>query len=429
MPVIVVVGAQWGDEGKGKIVDLIAERANMVVRYAGGANAGHTLKVGGRKIVTRLLPSGVLHPGVACVLGAGMVVDPAVLVAEIDEIEARGLHVRGRLTVSGRAHVTLPFQTQIDRAANVGPRAIGTTGRGIGPTYSDKAARLGVRLRDVVDPDRARAALTPVVEAWQHRARTAGTTEPTLDEALSWLAPLASRIAPLLGDASDVVHRAVNAGERVVFEGAQGTLLDLDHGTYPFVTSSSTVAGGACTGVGIGPTLIDGVVGITKAYCTRVGNGPFPTELEGPAGDSLREAGEEYGAVTGRPRRCGWLDLPALRYAARVNGITSLAVTKLDILSGYAELPVCVAYRVGGRETVDLPIDELEIAEPVYRPSAGWKEPLAGARTMADLPAAARAYVEMIGDEVGVPVSTVSVGAEREETIALRDPFEVSARR
>jgi adenylosuccinate synthase len=355
-----------------------------------------------------------------------MVVDPQVLLDEIDDVQARGLDLTGRLTVSGRAHVTLPFQSQIDRAANAGPRAIGTTGRGIGPTYSDKAARLGVRLRDIVDPARARAALGPMVDAWQVRARAAGTTEPTLDEALAWIAPLAPRLAPLIGDASAVVHRAVTAKQRVVFEGAQGTLLDLDHGTYPFVTSSSTVAGGACTGAGIGPTAIDAVIGITKAYCTRVGNGPFPTELLGSEGDRLREAGEEYGATTGRPRRCGWLDLPALRYAARVNGLTALAITKLDILSGYPRIPVCVAYRVDGQETSDIPVDDLDRAQPVYREVPGWSEALSGARTLDDLPAAARAYVEMIEREAGVQVFCVSVGAEREATIVLRDPYDVA---
>ena len=426
MPAVVVVGAQWGDEGKGKIVDLIAERADMVVRYAGGANAGHTLKVNGVKIVTHLLPSGVLHPKTACVLGAGMVIDPAVLLHEIDDFDARGLDVTRRLTVSSRAHVTLPFQSAVDRAANAGPRGIGTTGRGIGPTYSDKAARIGVRLRDLTDIDRARTALASLVETCQQRARAAGTAEPSMDEAIEWLRPIAPRLAPLLGDASIVAHKAVVSGQRVVFEGAQGTLLDLDHGTYPFVTSSSTVAGGACTGTGIGPTLIDGVIGITKAYCTRVGHGPFPTELVGAAGDSLREAGEEYGATTGRPRRCGWLDLPALRYAARVNGLTALAVTKLDILSGYEKIPVCVAYRVNGRETLDLPVDDLDTAEPVYRQLQGWKEPLQGARKMADLPAAARAYVEMIEKEVGVPVIFTSVGPERDQTILISDPFAIA---
>lgn len=423
MTAIVVVGAQWGDEGKGKIVDLVAERADMVVRYGGGANAGHTLKVNGQKVVTHLLPSGVLHPSARCVLGAGMVIDPKVLLDEILEIEGRGLSVRNRLTISSRAHATLPFQAAIDRAANAGPRAIGTTGRGIGPTYSDKSARVGVRLGDLVSAARARPAIEALVEAYRARARAVGATEPTVDEALAFIEPLVREIQPLLGDASLAVDRALRNNERVVFEGAQGTLLDLDHGTYPFVTSSNTVAGGACTGTGIGPTRIDAVFGITKAYCTRVGHGPFPTELHGPAGDSLREAGEEYGATTGRPRRCGWLDLPALRYAARVNGLTALAVTKLDILSGYDEIPVCTKYRIDDVHTSELPVDDLERAEPVFERFPGWKENISSARTLDDLPAAARAYIAMIEERVDVHIAMVSVGAERAETIVLGDPF------
>ncbi len=423
MPAVVVVGAQWGDEGKGKIVDLIAERADMVVRYGGGANAGHTLRVAGQKVITRLLPSGVFHPNATCVLGAGMVIDPKVLVEEIDGLLARGMEVAHRLVISGRAHVTLPFQGEIDRAANAGPRSIGTTGRGIGPTYSDKAARLGVRMRDIATPERARAALAPLVDAWLMRAKTGGPRGPSLEDALGWREPLAARLAPLLGDASKVTHDAVIAGKRVVFEGAQGTLLDLDHGTYPFVTSSNTVAGGACTGVGIGPTLISGVVGITKAYCTRVGNGPFPTELSGAASDALREAGEEYGAVTGRPRRVGWLDLPALRYAARVNGLTALVVTKLDILAGYEHIPVCMSYRVGDADTRDLPVDDLDRATPVYKDFPGWSGDIGGARALDALPQTAQDYLAMIEREGGVPIAIVSIGPDREQTIVRRDPL------
>jgi adenylosuccinate synthase len=423
MTAIVVIGAQWGDEGKGKIVDLVAERADLVVRYGGGANAGHTLKVNGQKVVTHLLPSGVLHPAARCVLGAGMVIDPKVLIDEIADIERRGLSVRDRLLVSARAHATLPFQAAIDRAANAGPRAIGTTGRGIGPTYSDKSARVGVRLGDLVSESRARSAIEALVDAYKHRARAVSAPEPSVDEAMAFIEPLLPAIKPLLGDASLAVDRALRENKRVVFEGAQGTLLDLDHGTYPFVTSSNTVAGGACTGTGIGPTRIDAVFGITKAYCTRVGHGPFPTELVGSAGDALREAGEEYGATTGRPRRCGWLDLPALRYAARVNGLTTLAVTKLDILSSYDQISVCTKYRVDGVETTELPVDDLDRAEPVYEQFAGWKAPLTGARTLDALPPAARAYIAMIEERVEVKITMVSVGAERTETVVLADAF------
>ena len=425
MPALVVVGAQWGDEGKGKVVDLISERADMVVRYAGGANAGHTLKVGGQKLVTHLLPSGVMHPKVRCVLGAGMVIVPEVLVDEIKTCEAIGLDVRPRLTVSGRAHVTFPFQSAIDRASNTGPRAIGTTGRGIGPTYSDKAARIGVTLRDFVEHEttRARESIAALVEVWTHRARAAGVEPPTLDGTLAYIAPLAREIAPLLGDASIAAWEAVRANKRVVFEGAQGTLLDLDHGTYPFVTSSNTVAGGACTGTGIGPTMIEAVVGITKAYCTRVGHGAFPTELHGAEGDRLREAGEEYGATTGRPRRCGWLDLPALRYAARVNGLTSLAVTKIDVLAGMPRVPVCVAYKVDGALVHDLPVDVLDRAEPVFEQWEGWSSAVADARDEGALPKSVRQYLAQIEERVEVPVAIASVGAERDATIIRREVF------
>ncbi len=396
MPTIVVIGAQWGDEGKGKIVDRVSEQADVVVRHSGGANAGHTLRIGGRTLVTHLVPSGVMHPRARCILGPGTVIDPALLLAEMDALTKLGLTVDSRLTVSDRAHVTLPFYTQIDRAANTGPRSIGTTGRGIGPTYSEKAARLGLRMRDIADMSRAADALAPIVEAWRYRARAAGTPEPSLDETLAWLRPLAPRLAPLLGDAPAEIHRAIRAGRTVVFEGAQGTLLDLDHGTYPFVTSSNTVAGSACTGAGIGPTEIDAVLGITKAYTTRVGNGPFATEIAGKEGDRLREAGNEYGSTTGRARRCGWLDLPALRYAARINGLTGIAVTKLDVLTGLPHLLVCEAYRVNGVETTELPIDDLDTATPVYRKVEAWTTPLGAARRIADLPTAARGYVEMI---------------------------------
>jgi adenylosuccinate synthase len=423
MTAVVVVGAQWGDEGKGKIVDIIAERADLVVRYGGGANAGHTLKVNGQKIVTHLLPSGVLHPKALCLLGAGMVLDPKVLLDEIAEVEQRGMSVRERLTISPHAHVTLPFQAAIDRAANAGPRSIGTTGRGIGPTYSDKSARVGVRLAELVRADRAQAAVEALVETWKLRARAAGAAEPSVQEALDYVMPLVEQLKSLLGDTSLIVDRALKADKRVVFEGAQGTLLDLDHGTYPFVTSSNTVAGGACTGTGIGPARINAVLGITKAYCTRVGHGPFPSELLGAAGDSLREAGEEYGATTGRPRRCGWLDIPALRYAARVNGLTALAVTKLDILSGYEQLPVCVAYDVDGARSEEFPIDDLDRAVPIYQQMAGWTEALPGKKTFDQLPKTTQDYLRMIEQMVEVPIAMVSVGAERSETILLRDAF------
>lgn len=423
MSALVVIGAQWGDEGKGKIVDLISARADLVVRYAGGANAGHTLRVGDTRVVTHLLPSGVMHPSVRCALGAGMVLALDVLVREMDAIEARGLSMAQRMIVSPLAHVTFPFQAAIDRAANAGPRAIGTTGRGIGPTYSDKAARVGVRLGDLCDPSRAANAVQALVEVWAERARHAGVTPPDASEAMDWAAPLVERVRPLLGDVSVLVNRALDDGQRVVLEGAQGTLLDLDHGTYPFVTSSSTIAGGACTGVGLGPTRIGAVVGITKAYCTRVGNGTFPTELHGADGERLREVGEEFGATTGRPRRCGWLDLPALRYAARVNGLTQLVVTKIDVLGGLAEVPVCVGYRVDGRYTEEFPIDALERAEPVYERREGWSPDVSSARSDAAFPDSVRRYLDDIEARVRVPIAIASVGADRDATIVRAELF------
>jgi adenylosuccinate synthase len=352
-----------------------------------------------------------------------MVIVPEVLLEEIAACEAIGLEVRDRLVVSPRAHVTFPFQASIDRAANLGPRSLGTTGRGIGPTYSDKAARLGVRLGDLCDPTRAPEGVRALVEAWRERARVAGVAPPTVEAALEWAAGWADAIAPLLGDAGRVVDDAIRAGNRVLLEGAQGTLLDLDHGTYPFVTSSNTVAGGACTGLGIGPTRISDVVGITKAYCTRVGNGPFPTELHDAMGERIRAAGGEYGATTGRPRRCGWIDLPALRYAARVNGLTALAVTKLDVLAGLGDIPVCVGYRVDGAVTEEFPIDDLGRAEPVWETLAGWDTAVAAARREDDLPASVRTFLARMEAHVSVPVAMASVGAEREATVVRREVF------
>ncbi len=367
-----------------------------------------------------------MHPTVRCVLGAGMVISPDVLVDEIRTCEGRELDVRRSLVISGRAHVTFPFQAAIDRASNAGPRAIGTTGRGIGPTYSDKAARIGVTLREFVNLARpSRRPRSRRSSTCGPRARRAPTPRPPRSKPARspGSSPSRAEIAPLLGDASMTAWHAIRANKRVVFEGAQGTLLDIDHGTYPFVTSSNTLSGGACTGVGIGPTAIDAVLGITKAYCTRVGNGAFPTEATGTEGERLREIGEEYGATTGRPRRCGWLDLPALRYAARVNGLTHLAVTKVDVLAGLDTVPVCVSYRIDGRIYEDLPIDDLDHAEPVFEHWEGWDDSVAKARTIDDLPRAARRYLVDLEARVGVPVAIVSVGADREATIVRREVF------
>jgi len=426
MTAIVVVGAQWGDEGKGKVVDLYTESADLVVRYAGGPNAGHTLVVGGEKIIVRLIPSGILRPSARCVMAQGMVVDPAVLISEIDALEARGYATAGRLFVSDRAHLILPYHPLIDglreAAAGDGTR-LGTTKRGIGPCYEDKAARRGARAGDLRDLGRLSTLVARALEAWAPTIRALGGEPPLLEAVMAEIVPLAARVTPLLTDTSALIDASLRKGERVILEGAQGTLLDLDHGTFPFVTSSSAIAGGACVGAGIGPTRIKRVLGLAKAYCTRVGEGPFPTELKDELGTRLRTAGGEFGSVTGRPRRTGWLDLPALRYAARVNGLDGIALTKLDVLTGMPELKVCVAYETSAGVTRDFPIDEVATARPVYEDVPPWSEPIDHARKLADLPAAARDYVELIGREGGVPIDVVSVGPQREATIVLRNAF------
>ncbi|MBL9017277.1 MAG: adenylosuccinate synthase [Myxococcales bacterium] len=432
MSVVVVVGAQWGDEGKGKVVDLMTERADTVVRYGGGANAGHTLVIDGKKLVTHLVPSGVCHPGKACVLGDGMVIDPHTLLEELGECQARGLLQRNELLIGLGAHIILPYHKLIDglredRGAKTG-RAIGTTRRGIGPAYEAKAARKGVRMRDLAKPERVRqlvaANLDELVPLILHLGGQApGQVEVTkwIDDALA----AGDKLRPYTGDAGRHVDAAITAGKHVLFEGAQGCLLDLDHGTYPYVTSSSTIAAGACQSAGIGPTKIDAVVGITKAYATRVGEGPFPTEIPGEMGERLRQAGGEFGATTGRPRRCGWLDLPALRMGVRLSGMTSLALTKLDVLGGLGEVCVCVAYQLDGKELDEPPTDPEDIARatPVYAKFPGWDRLPADARDVSDLPASARAYVETIERMAGVPFCLVSVGPDRAETIRLSDPF------
>ncbi|MBK7581727.1 MAG: adenylosuccinate synthase [Myxococcales bacterium] len=434
MTAVVIVGAQWGDEGKGKIVDFYTESAEMVVRYAGGPNAGHTLVVGEEKLVVRLLPSGILRPQTRCVLGQGMVIDLEVLLGEIDQLTARGYaDVRERLVVSDRAHLILPYHLLVDglREAALGAeRAIGTTKKGIGPAYEDKARRTGLRVGDLRDLERFRAGIAAAIEAWSPTLAALGGEIPKADAVVGALGPLRERVLPLIGDASRVVDDAIRAGKRVMFEGAQGTLLDVDHGTYPFVTSSSAVSGGATTGVGVGPSRIDSVVGITKAYTTRVGSGPFPTELFDAAGQHLRDQGAEFGSVTGRPRRCGWLDLPALRYAARVNGLDALAVTKLDVLTGLDELRVCVAYDTPSGRTEDFPIDLLDPkgrVEPVYETLPGWKESLTGVQSLDGLPAAALRYVRFLEAGVRTPLFLVSVGPRRAQTIVLDHPFEPRA--
>jgi adenylosuccinate synthase len=434
MPNVVVVGAQWGDEGKGKIVDLLTEHAQVVVRFQGGNNAGHTLVVGGQKTVLHLIPSGVLHPGKTCVIGNGTVIDPTVLMKEIDGLRARGfLQDASQLMISEHAHVICAWHKHLDtlREKARGGSAIGTTGRGIGPAYEDKVARRGIRVRDLLDGDRLRKRvkerLPDVLEELSRLARAAKADEPLLDvEAIvQELLVLGSRLKEFVGDASLFLAEQVRKGTRILFEGAQGTLLDVDHGTYPFVTSSNTVAGNAAVGSGLGPTVIDRVLGITKAYTTRVGGGPFPTELTDATGERLRKVGDEFGATTGRPRRCGWLDTVVLRYAARVNGLWGLALTKMDVLSGLETLKVCTAYELDGKRLTELPCDleDFMRVQPIYEELPGWEQKLAGARTFDDLPASAQRYVRRIEELVSVPVTCVSVGAERGETMVLQNPF------
>jgi adenylosuccinate synthase len=419
VPATVIVGAQWGDEGKGKIVDLLAQDSDVVCRYQGGPNAGHTIIVDGETFKIRQIPSGVIA-GRTCVIGAGCVVDPEVFLAEVDELESRGCST-GDVHLSGEAHVIMPWHVAIDRATErrLGELQIGTTRRGIGPCYADKAMRLGIRVQDLLDPKILRQKIEiALVEKNLWLERVYGEQPLELEELAARLETCAQRIRPYVDDTSLLVDRALHDDKAVLFEGGQATLLDLDHGTYPFVTSSSTIAANAAGGVGIGPNRIDRVIGVAKAYVTRVGAGPFPTEIEGPGQARLRDLGGEFGTVTGRERRCGWLDLVALRYAVRLNGMTSLALTKLDVLSDFAEVPVCVRYRLrDGTETDEFPAHQTDFhhAEPVYETLPGWGEPLDG-----DLPEAARAYVEFVERELDLEISLVGTGAERERVLTRR---------
>jgi len=424
---VVIVGAQWGDEGKGKVVDLYTEFADVVVRFGGGANAGHTLVVDGEKLVTHLIPSGVLRGrGKRIVLGDGMVIDPKTLLEEIGELKARGLLVDDKdLIVSTQAHVILPLHREIDRLRESGKSAIGTTKRGIGPAYESKMARRGVRMADLASEARLRPLVERNREEMLPWIKAHGGKLPSVDATVAEYLEHGEKLKRYFGEASRLVHDEIKRGRHVLFEGAQGALLDIDRGTYPYVTSSSTIAGGACTGTGIGPTLITAVIGIAKAYSTRVGGGPFPTELTDELGDRLREAGAEFGATTGRPRRCGWLDVAALRLAARWNGLAGLALTKLDVLRGLKRIKVCVGYTVDGQERDELPTDPVEIERcvPVYEELDGWDADTSQVRERDALPAAARKYVSRIEALVGVDCSLISVGPGRAETIVLKNPF------
>ncbi|MCS6770859.1 MAG: adenylosuccinate synthase [Kiritimatiellae bacterium] len=419
----VLVGAQWGDEGKGKIIDVLAEEAEWVVRYQGGNNAGHTVEIGKERYVLHLIPSGILNEGRRCVIGNGVVVDPLALCEEINGVEQRGVRTAGRLFVSNRAHVVMPYHRLIDdyreRAPQTGA-AIGTTKRGIGPAYGDKAARTGLRMGDLLEPDFPDM-VRKRVETNNRILEAFGAPLLDVEATVASLTAAADRLKPYIADTIPLIHGAMARGEPILFEGAQGTLLDIDYGTYPFVTSSNATAGGACTGAGIPPHRIDRVIGVIKAYSTRVGEGPFPTELKDGTGERLRQIGREFGATTGRPRRCGWFDVVVARYSAMVNGIDEWAVTKLDVLDELDEIKVCVAYELDGQRIEHVPasVRALERCIPVYERFPGWKVPTGGARSVEELPAACRFYLQSLARLTGVPIGILSTGPGRENTLRL----------
>lgn len=421
MSVRVIVGAQWGDEGKGKVVDMLTADADVVARYGGGANAGHTLVVAGRKTVIRLVPSGILQPRPLCVLGPGMVIDPVVLRDELAALEKLGVDVSARrVLVSESAHVVLPYHVLLDQLREAGRNAIGTTKRGIGPAYEDKVGRRGVRMADLLDEATLRARITTALDAWAPTFTSLGTDVPAVEPVVAACLAHGAALRALIGDATGRVQDAVERGEIVVAEGAQGSLLDVDHGTYPFVTSSTVLASGAATGLGIGPTAIGSVIGITKAYATRVGAGPFPTELDDAVGERIRQRGGEFGSVTGRPRRCGWLDLVALRHASRLNGMTEMIMTKADVLEGLDVIRVCVAYELDGVRTQRVPTRDLAQAQPVFEELPGFDASLSSCRDSASLPETVRRLVSLAETHTGVPVRWLSVGPDREQSIRLR---------
>lgn len=425
---VVIVGTQWGDEGKGKIVDWLTERVSGVVRFQGGHNAGHTLVVNGRKTVLRLIPSGILHPHVTCYVGNGVVLSPQALLSEIDELQSSGLAVEQRLKVSGACPLILPVHVALDQAREAarGAGKIGTTGRGIGPAYEDKVARRAVRLVDLANPERLRARLADIHLLHNHVLTGLLKAEPVDPEAtMASLMAMAPRLLAMMSDVPELLHSAMVRGEDLLFEGAQGSLLDIDHGTYPFVTSSNCVAGAVGPGAGVGPTDLDYVLGLTKAYATRVGSGPFPTELNDAIGARLAERGNEFGSVTGRPRRCGWFDAAALRRSTRINGVTGLCITKLDVLDGLDEIRLCVGYNTpqGRVDVLPFGADAVEACTPIYETMPGWKGSTAGVQRWEDLPREAQAYLQRLSEVVGTPISMVSTGPDREETILLDHPF------
>jgi adenylosuccinate synthase len=422
----VVIGAQWGDEGKGKIVDVLSENYSIVARYAGGHNAGHTVIIRGKKFVLQLMPCGVLRPGRRSVIGNGVVLDPIAFLKEVDMLRGAGVEVAGNVFISNRAHVILPYHRMIELAAENAPGRvkIGTTSRGIGPAYEDKMGRRGLRVADLLDLELLRTHIENACREKNTIAHALFNSEPLdADKMYDDYAAASKKIAPFVADTAALLNDAIRNGESVMFEGAQGTMLDIDHGTYPFVTSSSATSGGAATGTGVAPTAITTVVGVTKAYCTRVGTGPFPTEIEGPIADALRARGQEYGAVTGRPRRCGWIDLPLLRYATMINGIAWLVVTKLDVLDEMAEIPVCVGYKINGKKTAEIPAHAsgFDRIECLYETLPGWRKSTEGIASYDKLPQKTRDYLAFIERETGARIGMVSTGPDREQTMLLDD--------
>ena len=427
---VAVIGAQWGDEGKGKIVDLLAQQSDVVVRFQGGNNAGHTLVVNGQKTILHVIPSGALHRDKVCVIGNGVVLDAEVLLHELQELRQQGhLQNDSQLRISEQAHLIMPYHKAIDQARERmrGAGKIGTTGRGIGPTYEDKAARVGIRVIDLLEEDTFREKLEHNI-AEKNVYLRAILKEKALDfeEIHRTYSGYREKLAPYVTDTGVLLEEMFRDGKNVLFEGAQGTLLDLDHGTYPFVTSSNTVIGGVCSGAGIGPRHLHEVIGISKAYTTRVGSGPFPTELTGPEGEKLRQDGDEYGATTGRPRRCGWFDAVAVRHAVRLNGLTGIALTKLDVLTGLPKIRVCTAYQAGAKLLRHFPasLKVMESLEPVWEEFEGWQEPVSGARSVADLPANARRYMERLEELVETEIVIASIGPDRDQTILIKNPFD-----
>lgn len=424
MSIRVVVGAQWGDEGKGKIVDLLSKDADWVVRYQGGANAGHTLKFDEQEIVLHLVPSGIFNGSAKCVIGNGVVIEPQALLDEIDQIQKMGIDLRDRLLISNAAHVILPYHKVLDRVKEKhrGEDAIGTTGRGIGPAYVSKVSRVGIRMADLfhrnIFAGKVESNLKDINEALVHIYKEEPVDAASVLEATS---EAAEKLCPFITNTASLLHSGIRNGEEFLLEGAQGSLLDLDHGTYPYVTSSSPTSGGACTGTGIPPTAIDHVMGVSKAYCTRVGNGPFPTELTNKTGEFLRKKGHEFGATTGRPRRCGWLDLVALKYAVQVNGIDELAITKMDVLNELDEVKVCTQYKINGNAVSEFPADlyEIEQAEPVYRSMPGWKEDIRNGQSIDELPPDAKEYLDFIQQYLETDLKILSTGPKRSETVVL----------